>query len=59
MAGTASGRDGRARDVVWAPGLVTDTVLVMVQVKMASAAKLALSVTVMVTELRRPWSACP
>jgi hypothetical protein len=33
----------------WAPGLVTDTVLVMVQVKVAAPVKPALSVTVMVT----------
>ena len=34
----------------WLPGLVTDTVLVTVQLKVTWAAKLSLSVTVMVTE---------
>jgi hypothetical protein len=33
----------------WSPGLVTDTVLVMVQLNVTWAAKLSLSVTVMVT----------
>ena len=41
--------DGGARRSDWSPGLVTEMVLVMVQLKVVDPVKPALSVTVMVT----------